>query len=112
MQPGLCAVIDGIYNTRGDESEAARYVDDNCAVGLALEVVQKANGKVHGPSNVDIDFLVCLAEIELLYLQGPLDPSIVDEAVDVRVIIYDSFDEGGDGGDVTGIERLGKLSVC
>jgi hypothetical protein len=41
-------------------------VHDDGAILLAFEMVEEGNGKVHRPSDVDVDFLIGFLEVEVV----------------------------------------------
>lgn len=106
MQPGFRAVIHRVDDAGGDVAEDGGDVDDECTGGLRFEVREEADGEVHGAADVDIDFLIGFVEVEIGDVKRPLDAGVIDQAVYFWVVCRYCFDEGGDGGDVAGVEDV------
>ena len=67
---------------------------------------EEADSEVHGAADDDIDFLVGFLEVEVVDVEGALHAAVVNQAIDFWVVFCDFFNEGGDGGDVAGVEGV------
>lgn len=47
-------------------------IHDDSTIWQTFQVVEESNSQVHGTPNVDINLLVCLSEVELIYIKRSL----------------------------------------
>lgn len=99
MYPGLGSVVNKTNNAEWNKSKETRVIHDGSA-WLGLEMRQKSDGKMHKPSDIDIDSLIGFAEVEIINVEWTLDARIVDQAV--LELLY----ECRNGSNVAGIKDI------
>lgn len=73
---------------------------------------EKGDGEVHGAADVDVDFLVCFFEVEVVDVQWSLHAGIVDYAIDVWMVGEYFLDKGRKGRGIAGVEDIVGSTVA